>query len=323
MNNKRNKPNILMIVTAITIVAMVLGACASPTQVSPTQVSPTEISPTSTPVVIPTNTMVVPTFVATVPKEELDLPGKLLICSDMPAPPLEFYDEQGSLLGSDVDIGNEIAARLGLQPEWINSVFDTIIAAVNYGKCDIVIAFSMINPSRTEQVDMIPYNSGGNGFLVKKGNPAGITTDPMSVCGKRLATEIGTTGAADAKAWSEKCVKEGKLPIEIYVATKAVTALQQIQTDRTDVFYYDGVVVGYYVVQQPDIFEKVPGAVEGNIITKGIMLAKNKPNLNAAIRAAIKSMQGDGTYMQILKKWGQGDTWVPPLDWQYGDPAGK
>ena len=56
--------------------------------------------------------------------------GKLLICTDFPYPPQEFFDENGKPAGVDVEIGTEIATRLGLQVQFVNSVFDTIIAAV-------------------------------------------------------------------------------------------------------------------------------------------------------------------------------------------------
>ena len=315
MNTMRNRRSLFTIVPVLTIVGVLLSACAAPTQISPT-----EVSGTSAPAAVPTNTEVLPTPVATVARDQLILPGKLQICSDIPAPPLEFYDDRGNLLGSDIDTGNEIARRLDLKPEWVNSVFDTVIAAVNTGKCDIVITFSMIKQTRLEQVDMIPYISGGHGFLVKKGNPAGITEDPMSTCGKKMATQLGTAEADTAKEFNDACVKAGKPPIEIYVATKAATALQELQSGRSDVFFYDSAVVGYYVVQQPTEFELVASAV-GGVIPVGMMISKEKTGLNTAVRAALKSMKDDGTYQKILEKWGLGSNWVPPLDFKLGDPV--
>ena len=90
-----------------------------------------------TPVATPTPA---PTNVATVPDGLLVFEGKLVICSDIPYPPLEFFDDQGNPTGSDIDIGTEIAKRLGLTVQIENSVFDTIIDAVTGGKCDIIIS---------------------------------------------------------------------------------------------------------------------------------------------------------------------------------------
>src|SRR5262245_1218243 len=46
--------------------------------------------------------------IANVPTDQLVFPGKLVICSDFPYPPQEFFDDQGNPIGSDVEIGNEI-----------------------------------------------------------------------------------------------------------------------------------------------------------------------------------------------------------------------
>ena len=100
-------------------------------------------------------------------------PGKLVICSDIPYPPQEFFDDQGNPTGSDIDIGIEIGRRLGLTGEIENSVFDTIIAAVTGGKCDIIISAQNITSDRLKQVDMIPYFQAGQSFVVAKGNPNG------------------------------------------------------------------------------------------------------------------------------------------------------
>ena len=94
--------------------------------------------------------------VATIPSDQLLFAGKLTICSDLPYPPQEYFDANGNPIGSDIEIGQGIAARLGLQAEVVNSVFDTIIPALTGGKCDIIISAQNINPERLTQVDMIP-----------------------------------------------------------------------------------------------------------------------------------------------------------------------
>ena len=107
-----------------------------------------------------------PSAVASVPADQLAFAGKLVICSDIPYPPQEFFDDSGNPVGSDIEIGQEIAARLGLAPQIENSVFDTIIAAVTSGKCDIIISAQNITADRVKQVDMIPYFQAGQSFVV-------------------------------------------------------------------------------------------------------------------------------------------------------------
>ena len=78
--------------------------------------------------------------------------------------------------GLDIDIGTEIANRLGLKVQFVNSVFDTIIAAVTSGKCDIIISAQNITADRQKQVSMIPYFKAGQSFVAAKGNPKNINT---------------------------------------------------------------------------------------------------------------------------------------------------
>ena len=84
---------------------------------------------------------------------------------------MEFFDENSNPTGSDVEIGMEIAKRLGLQGQFVNSVFDTIIAAVKAGKCDIIISDQNITTDRQKSVSMIPYFQAGQSMVAAKGNP--------------------------------------------------------------------------------------------------------------------------------------------------------
>ena len=158
-----------------------------------------------------------PTPMESVSADQLVLPGKLVICSDIPYPPQEFFDAQGNPVGSDIEIGQTIAQRLGLTPDIQNSVFDTIIAALQGGKCDIIISAQNITTDRVKQVDMIPYFQAGQSFVVAAGNPEGIKVQD-DLCGKNIAAETGTTevdylnGTGDYKGQglSAACVAKGK-----------------------------------------------------------------------------------------------------------------
>src|SRR5512140_3667325 len=194
----------------IALVALVLAACApaattvAPTSApapttaptkppAPTAVPPTAVPPTAAPTAVPpTPTPAQPTPVASIPADKLAQKAHLLICTDFPYPPQEFFDENGNPQGLDVEIGTEIANRLGLQVQFVNSVFDTIIAAVTSGKCDIVISAQNITADRQKKVSMIPYFQAGQAFVVKKGNPTNLQ-NATDLCEKAVAAESGTT----------------------------------------------------------------------------------------------------------------------------------
>ncbi len=260
-----------------------------------------------------------------VPATALSQKGKLLICTDFPYPPQEFFDENGNPQGVDVEIGTEIAKRLGLQVEFVNSVFDTIIAAVKSGKCDIIISAQNITADRQKQVSMIPYFKAGQAFVALKGNPQNIN-GPIDLCGKSAAAESGTTeadylqGTGDykGKGLTQDCTKAGKPAINVVVTQKDTDALQQLQANKVAVYFTDSPVAAYYTVQHPDQFQLVGQVLqpiqEGISVPCGQADCTNAPlsPLGQAIQSALKSMKSDGAYASILAKWNLSDAAVTP-----------
>jgi polar amino acid transport system substrate-binding protein len=296
------------IVSVLIVLAMAVSACASAATPAPTTVP----APTTA-----------PTPVAQVPADALTQKGKLLICTDAPYPPQEFFDENGDPKGLDIDMGAEIGSRLGLKTVFVNSVFDTIIAAVSAGKCDMIISAMNITPERNKQVSMIPYFIAGQAFVVAKGNPQNIKTT-MDLCGKSVAAESGTTEAAyingtdtyQGKGLSDACTAASKEAINMIVTQKDTDALQQLQTGKVVAYFADSPVAAYYTVEHPDQFELVPQVL--NSVPEGINMPCGQadctnaalPPLGQAVKTALKSMMDDGTYLKILKTWNLQDSAV-------------
>lgn len=246
----------------------------------------------------------------------LAIKGHLLICSDIPYPPQEMFDANGNPDGLDIDIGKEIGKRLGLQVQIVNSVFDTIIAAVTSGKCDIIISAQNITVDRQKQVSMIPYFQAGQSFVALKGNPDNIN-GPMDLCGKSAAAESGTTeadylqGTGDYKdkGITQACVAAGKPAVNVVVTQKDTDALQQLEAGKVVIYSTDSPVAAYYTIQHPDQFQVVGQVLEP--IQEGISVpcgqedCTNAPlsPVGQAVHDTLKAMMSDGTYQKILQKW--------------------
>ncbi len=301
---------ILIALILIATVALIVAGCAPALTPAPV-VQTVVVQPTIKP------TAVLPTPVAQVPSDALAQKGKLLICTDFPYPPLEFYDDKGNPVGMDVELGIEIGNRLGLQTQFVNSVFDTIIAAVKSGKCDVVISAMNINTDRNKQVSMIPYFQAGQSMVVQKGNPQKITT-PMDLCGKSAAAESGTTeadflqGTGDykGKGLVDQCKTAGKPTVTVVLTQKDTDSLLQLQSGKVTVYFADTPPAAYYTVQQPDKFELTGQVVEP--VVEGINMSCGDATdctkapltpLGAAVQTALKSIMADGTYTKILAKW--------------------
>lgn len=251
--------------------------------------------------------------VATVPSNQLVFAGKLVACIDIPYPPQESFDDQGNPTGSDVDIATELANRLGLKLEVINSVFSTIIEALTGGRCDIIISAQNINADRLKQVDMIPYFKAGQAFVVATGNPKNIKVKD-DLCGKTVAVQEATTeldfleGTGDYKGsgLSDGCTKAGKQAITVKTFAKDNDALLALQSGIADAYFADSPVAGFYAAQHPDQFALSGLTLE--VAIEGISVDKGKTGLRDAVKSALLSMISDGKYGEILKKYGVEDS---------------
>jgi polar amino acid transport system substrate-binding protein len=294
--------------------AVILAACGGATP-SPTT-GPTQAAGTPAPTEAVTPA---PTNVASVPANQLLFAGKLTVCSDMPYEPFEYFDAQGNPIGSDIEIANGLATRLGLQLSVVNSVFDTIIAAVTSGKCDIIVSDQNITPDRLSQVDMIPYQQVTQAMAILKGNPAGINTE-LDACGKKIGSESGTTEqgyleGADLYKQSgglkKKCEDAGKPAPKSVTFQKDSDAFAALAAHQVDAYFADGPVVDTYVAKAPDQFEKANISIPA--IKVGISVPKPDDNhpatasghtaLADAVVAALIAEINDGTYLSIMQKY--------------------
>ena len=300
--------------TAVAALAITLSACTTaattPSPAAPS-IAPSAVAPSAPASVAPsTAASTAPAAsIIPVPSGQLAFADKLVICSDVPYPPQEFFDANANPIGSDIEIGQEIAKRLGVTPVIQNSVFDTIIAAVTAGKCDIIISAQNITTDRIKQVDMIPYFQAGQSFVVATGNPAGIKVQD-DLCGKKIGAETGTTevdylqGTGDYKGQglSAACQKKSLPVINVKSFGKDSDALLALQSGQVDAYFADSPVAGYYTVQHPDQFA-LSGLTLG-VALEGISVPQSNTGLRDAVQQALVAMINDGTYLNILKKYG-------------------
>jgi polar amino acid transport system substrate-binding protein len=227
--------------------------------------------------------------------------GKLVFCSDITYPPEESY-KQGTTTpeGSDIDIGNYIASKMGVKARFDNTGFDGIIAALLAKKCDAVISGMNDTPERRKQVAFVDYLKVGQSFMVKKGNPAKITGID-SLAGKSASVETGTTNKDFLDAQSKRLTSQGKKAIKVVTFPKDTDAANALRTGRVDAYFGDAPVVAYYIEQTPDAFSL--GGTPVNPISIGIAINKSNTELQSAVRKAIAMIYADGTMDTILTKW--------------------
>jgi polar amino acid transport system substrate-binding protein len=227
--------------------------------------------------------------------------GTLAFCSDITYPPEESY-KAGTTTpeGSDIDIGTDIARRMGVKARFDNTGFDGIIAALLAKKCDAIISGMNDTPERRKQVAFVDYLKIGQSFMVQSGNPANISS-VASLAGKAASVETGTTNKDYLDAQSKQLQSQGKKPIKVVTFPKDTDAANALKTDKVDAYFGDSPVVAYYVDKDPKSF--AIGGSPVNPIPIGIAIRKSDTELQSAVRKAIAGMYADGTMNKILVKW--------------------
>ena len=225
--------------------------------------------------------------------------GSLAYCSDITYPPEEFY--QGTKpVGSDIEIGAEIARRMGVKAQFDNTGFDGIIPALLGKKCDLIISGMNDTPERRKQVAFVDYIKVGQSFMVKKGNPESIT-GIASLAGKSASVEVGTTNKDYLDQQSKKLKAQGKKGIDVVTFPKDTDAANALKTGKVDAYFGDAPVVAYYIEKDPSSFTF--GGSPINPIPVGIAIRKSDTDLQAAVKQAVDAMYADGSMAKILKKW--------------------
>jgi polar amino acid transport system substrate-binding protein len=227
--------------------------------------------------------------------------GKLVFCSDITYPPEESY-KAGTTTpeGSDIDIGNYIAQKMGVTATFDNTGFDGIIAALLAKKCDAIISGMNDTPERRKQVAFVDYLKVGQSFMVKAGNPENIA-GLDSLAGKAASVETGTTNKDFLDAQSKRLTSQGKKAIKVVTFPKDTDAANALKTGKVDAYFGDAPVVAYYIEKDPKSFSI--GGSPVNPIPIGIAIRKSDTELQAAVKKAVDAMYADGTMNKILVRW--------------------
>jgi polar amino acid transport system substrate-binding protein len=226
--------------------------------------------------------------------------GTIVYCSDMTSPPIEFLDENTKPVGSDIDIGNEIAKRFGVKAEWKNIPFKGLVPALLAQQCDAVISQLFDKPERRQTIDLVDYMNSSEAFLVHAGNPKKVhSIEDLS--GHKVAVENGTTIQELIEDQNKKFQAAGKKAADIVVFPKDTDALQALQIGQVDVYGTTLESAAYYMDKSPKTFE-VAGPPFHQILT-AIGLRKNDPGMAEGVQKAVDVMKQDGTLLAILKKW--------------------
>jgi polar amino acid transport system substrate-binding protein len=229
--------------------------------------------------------------------EKIRSAGKIMIGTDASYAPNQFT-EGNKIVGSEVDLFNAVAQKLGVEASWENAPFASIIPGVTSAKYDIGVSSFTINDERLQQVLMVSYFSAGTQWATQAGNPKNV--NPDDPCGLTIAVQANTVqDQEDLPARQKKC---GDNPMKIDKFTGQDTATAAVATGKADAMLADSPIVAYAVAKSDGKLELLGDVYDA--APYGVVVAKDNRELASAIAEALTQMKADGSYEEVLKAWG-------------------
>lgn len=226
--------------------------------------------------------------------------GKFTYCAEFGNPPLGFYDENGQLTGLEIELGAQLAEKMGLKADWKEVGFSAIIPSLMAKQCDAILSQLFDKPERREVVDFTNYMYSSQSLLVPKGNPKKIK-GLEDLSGLKVAVGNGTTIQSLMDEQNKKFTAAGKPPISVVVFPKDSDARQALQTNQADVYGTTLETAAFFLQKAGQIFD-VAGEPFNKIKT-GIATRKVDAEVHDAVAKAFDSMKADGSYAKLLEKW--------------------
>ncbi len=223
--------------------------------------------------------------------DDIKAAGVLRIGTEGTYAPFTFHDASGALVGFDVEIGQAIAEHIGVAPEFVEGPWDGLIAGIDANRYDVVINQVGINPERQAKYDFSePYIASKAALIVKDDNTDITSFEGLS--GKKSAQTLTSNFGKLAESYGAELVGTDGFDQSIALVIQG----------RADATINDSLSFYDFKTQQPDAPVKVV-ATAADADFSGVILAKGKPELLAAINEALEAIKADGTYAEISNKY--------------------
>jgi len=220
--------------------------------------------------------------------------GILRIGTEGTYAPFTYHDDAGKLTGFDIEIGTEIAHRIGVKPHFIESRWDGLIAGLDIDRYDVVINDIAITDERKLKYDYSdPYITSHAVLIVASDNTTIRSFDDLK--GRKSAnTPTSYVGRLAAAHGAQVIPTQG-----------FDESIDLVEAGRVDATVNDTLSFLDYKKRQPDAKIRI-AAVDTSPDDRsgaGVLIRKGNPKLRAALNEALAGLRKDGTYQRISRKY--------------------
>lgn len=205
--------------------------------------------------------------------------------------PYSYHDENGKLVGYDVEVAEAVAEKLGVKVEFIETEWDSMIAGLDAQRFDTIANQVGVTAERQEKYDFsTPYTYIYGALVTPKDNTA--ITGFSDLTGKKSANSLTSN-------WADLARESGA---EVVAVDGFAQAVELLNTGRVDVTINDNLVYLDYIKQHTDAGIKVVTLTE-DVSTTAFPVAKGNEDLMDEIDAALVALAEDGTLAEISNKY--------------------
>lgn len=240
---------------------------------------------------------------ARLPQEIRDA-GSMISVSNGSFPPYEIV-EGTQHTGATADLAKEVSQIIGIEIEHaVVAGLPALLTGIGANRYQFAMGPVGDFPKRREANDFFDWVQEFVVFAVKAGNPEGITSLDTT-CGKRIAVMSGGSAERVILAQSEKCEADGKPAIDAQSYTDQPSSILAVRSNRADAFFSSQAPLTYFVQQAKGELE-LSGVAQSNgfpSLMQGGVVPKDSP-LGGVMKDAFQILMDNGTYAEIMKKWG-------------------
>lgn len=219
--------------------------------------------------------------------------GGIIIAMEGTWAPWTYHDESGELVGYDVEVGKEIAKRLGVSARFTEGEWDGLLAGLDAGRYDIMINGVDVTPERSEKYQFsIPYAYNRTAVIVRSDDNSINSMEDLA--GKHTANTISSTYAEVAEQYGANVtgVDDLNQTFELLLSGRIDATL------NAEVTFYD------YIKAHPDAPIKIAVLTsEANPIAIPMRKGEDNASLKVAIDQALTDMHADGTLTALSEKY--------------------
>ena len=224
--------------------------------------------------------------------------GKLVVGVEGTYPPFTYHDDTRELTGLDIELGKALADKLGVEVEFQEAAWDSLLIGIDTERFDTVINSVSITDERAEKYDFSdPYYYEARRVVVRADDDS--IHGPEDLNGKKIATN--TTNAFIP--WYEE---QG---VEVVGVDTSGEAIDLLLSGRVDFVGINVPVLNAYLQEHPDAAGKVKEAfvIPNSEDVIAIPVRKGEPEFLDAINAALAELREEGTLKEISEKYLGGD----------------